>query len=121
MKSILRNIRISSKKVNLVAALVRRKPVSEALAILKFLPKKAAKPLHQAIQSAASNATQNYKQKRESLMVESIVVNEGATLKRFRPVSRGRGHPIRKRTSHILVEIGVKAEGKKKEEKKETS
>lgn len=113
MKSVLRNIRISSKKVNLVSDLVRRKPVSEALSILKFLPKKSAKPLMQAIQSAAANATQNYKQKRESLVIDRIVVTEGPTLKRFRPVSRGRSHPIRKRTTHIRVEVAVKTPEKK--------
>lgn len=109
MKAILRNLRISPKKVNLVAGLVRKKPVAEALSILKFLPKKTAKPLAQVIQSAASNATQNFKQKRESLIIGKIVVNEGVTLKRFRPVSRGRSHPIRKRTSHIMVEVTVMA------------
>ncbi len=112
MKAILRNVRISPKKVNLVADLVRKKPVSYALGILKFIPKKAAKPLHEAIQSAASNATQNFKQKRESLIVSKIVVNEGPTLKRFRPVSRGRTHPIRKRVSHITVEVSVKEPAK---------
>ena len=111
MKAILRNVRISSKKVNLVADLVRRKSVNDALGILKFLPKKAAKPLREAIQSAASNATQNFKQKRDSLVISKIVVNEGPTLKRSRPVSRGRTHPILKRVSYITVEVSVKAEG----------
>lgn len=107
MHAILRNVRISPKKINLVAGLVRRKSVAQALAILKFLPKKAAKPLGEVIQSAASNATQNFKQKRENLVIKKIVVNKGPTMKRARPVSRGRSHPIRKRTSHISVEVAV--------------
>lgn len=112
MKSILYNIRISPKKVNLIAKLVRRKPVNEALNILRFLPKRSGRPLMLAIKSAASNATHNYKQKLESLMVEKIVVNKGPTLKRARPVSRGRSHPIKKRTSHVTVEVAVKPESK---------
>lgn len=107
MFAILRNVRISPKKVLLVAGLVKRKHVTQALAMLKFLPKKAAKPLHEVIQSAASNATQNFKQKRENLVIQKIVVNEGPTMRRGRPVSRGRSHPIRKRTSHIRVEVVV--------------
>ena len=88
MKAIRRYLRISSKKVNLVAGLVRGKPVTEAINFLQFTPKKSAKPLMEAIRSAAANAEQNFKQKREDLYISKIVVNEGATLKRSRPVSR---------------------------------
>lgn len=105
MKAILRNIRISYKKINLVADLVRGKPVDEALNILKFMPKKASKPLREAVNSAAANAVNNFKQKRENLFVSKIIVNEGSTLKRSLPVSRGRSHPIKKYTSHITVEV----------------
>lgn len=107
MKSHSSTVRISAKKVNLVAALVRRKSVNEALSFLSYLPKKAATPLRKAINSAASNAVHNFKQDKDKLVVKSIFVNEGPTLHRFRPVSRGRSHPIRKRTTHISVELGV--------------
>ena len=112
MKAIRRYLRISSKKVNLVAGLVRGKPVTEAINFLQFTPKKSAKPLMEAIRSAAANAEQNFKQKREDLYISKIVVNEGATLKRSRPVSRGRSHPILKKTSHITVELAIKTEEK---------
>ena len=109
MRALRRNLRISSKKVNLVADLVRGKPVEEAINFLRFTPKRSAKPLMEAIKSAAANAVQNFKQQQKDLYVSKIIVNEGATLKRHRPVSRGRTHPIRKRSSHITVELAVKS------------
>lgn len=109
MKAIKRNLRISPKKVNLVASMVRGKNVEDAVNFLRFAPKHAAEPLMKTIKSAAANASQNFKQNIEDLYISRIVVNEGATLKRSRPVSRGRSHPIRKHTSHITVEVAVRA------------
>jgi len=108
MKAFRRNLRISSKKVNLVASLVRGKPVEEAMNFLTFTPKKSAQPLLETIRSAVANAEQNFKQHRKDLYISKIVVNEGSTLKRHRPVSRGRSHPILKRTAHITVEVAVR-------------
>jgi len=108
MKAIRRNLRISPKKVNLVADLVRGKPVEQAINFLQFTPKRSAKPLMETIKSAVANAIQNFKQDRKDLYISKIVVNEGSTLKRHRPVSRGRSHPILKRTSHITVEVAVR-------------
>ena len=107
MKAFLRQIRISPLKVNLVAKLVRGKSVAEALAILQFVPKRTSPVLYKVIESAAANAEHNFKQDKDKLMVKSIVVNEGTTMKRGMPVSRGRQHPILKRTSHIQVELGL--------------
>lgn len=121
MKAIRRNLRISSKKVNLVAHMVRGKAVEEALVFLSFAPKKSAKALMETIRSAAANAEQNFKQARKDLYVSTIVVNEGATIKRSRPVSRGRSHPIMKRTSHITVQLSVKAPEEKKVFKKKVA
>lgn len=112
MKAIRRNLRISSKKVNLVASLVRGKPVEKAMSFLRFVPKKASKPLLETVRSAVSNAEQNFKQQRKKLYISKIVVNEGTTLKRHRPVSKGRSHPIKKRTCHITVEVAVRTEPK---------
>lgn len=109
MKAIRRNIRISPKKVNLVADLVRMKSAQYALDFLSFVPKKSAKPLFETIRSAVANAEQNFKQQRKDLYIKQIVVNSGSTLKRSRPVSRGRTHPIMKRTAQIMVELGVKS------------
>lgn len=108
MKAIRRYLRISSKKVNLVADLVRGKPVETAINFLQFAPKKSAKPLLETLRSAVANAQQNFKQQKKDLYVSKIIVNEGPTLKRARMVSRGRSHPIMKRTSHITVEVAVK-------------
>lgn len=117
MKAIARNIRISPKKVNLVAGLIRKKKAQEALDILKFTPKKGAKLLYKVLHSAMANAENNFKQKKDSLVIKEIVINEGPTFKRSVPVSRGRVHPILKRNSHITVTLGL--EEKEKEEEQE--
>lgn len=98
-----RHIRISPKKANLVAELVRNKKVSDALDILKFTPKKAAPLLAKVIKSAAANAEHNFKQNYSELTIKEIIVTKGMTLKRSIPISRGRMHPINKFTSHIRV------------------
>lgn len=105
MISHLRQFRVSSKKANLVAALVRNKKVEDAVDILRFTPKKTALVLKKLIESAAANAEHNDKQKRESLVVDQIIVTEGPTYKRRVMVSRGRAHPILKRTAHITVKL----------------
>ncbi len=109
MKAILRQSRISPKKANLVAGMVRGKNVSQALDILRFTPKKAAAILYKVIHSAASNAKANFGQSTEALMITSILVTKGTTYQRAIKISRGRSHPIRKRTAHITVEVGLPA------------
>ena len=103
MKAHLRRIRISSKKVNVVAGLVRGKSVDEALNVLQFTPKKAARVLFKVVQSAFSNAVNNDKQEKEALYVKHIVVNKGPVYKRYLPSTRGRALPIQKPTAHISV------------------
>ena len=105
MKSVTKYIRISPKKLNLVADLVRGMKVEDALTFLEHTPKKAAKFLHKGINSAASNAESNFKQNRDSLLVSQLIVTKGPMLKRGYPVSRGRYHHIYKRTSHLVVEL----------------
>lgn len=105
MKAILRQVRISPKKANLVAALVRTKKTKEALDILKFTPKKSAPILKKLIESAIANA-----EKKDNLYIKEIIVNEGPTYKRSLPISRGRTHPVLKRTSHIRVELAQASE-----------
>ena len=128
MKAYLRQIRISPKKANLVAGMVRGKKVTEALDLLKFMPKKGADILYKVVHSAAYNAKNNFKQSIDELYIIQILVTKGPTYKRSLPISRGRVHPIAKRTSHITVEVGllggkeikpvVKEEKSKKEEPK---
>lgn len=109
MKASLKSVRISPKKVNLVADMVRGKGAAWAIDFLSFTPKRSAKPLMETIKSAVANAQQNFKQQKKDLYIKSIVINEGPTIKRFRPVSRGRSHPLRKRTTRIHVEVAVRA------------
>lgn len=121
MHAHLRKIRISPKKVNLVAGMVRNKSVKEALVILEFTPKSAAKALYKVIHSAMANAEHNFKQDADSLVIKEIIVNEGPIYKRFQAVSRGRAHPILKRTAHITVKIEASTDLiKKKPSKKAT-
>ncbi len=108
MKAVLRNIRISPKKANVVAGMVRGAMAYSALDSMKFTPKKGAKILYKVIQSAMSNAVNNFKQDADKLYIKEIVVTKGITYKRSLPVSRGRSHPILKRTSHITVIVDVK-------------
>lgn len=110
MKAILRKIRISPKKANLVAGMVRGKSVTQALEILEVMPKKGARLLYKVVHSAASNAKTNFKQSIEELYIQKILVTKGPTYKRSLPISRGRAHPILKRTAHITVEVGLPLE-----------
>jgi len=120
MIAIAKNIKISPKKANLIAELVRNKSVNEALDLLKFTPKKAAPLLSKVIASAAANAEHNFKQNRDNLIIKEIVVTKGITLKRSVPISRGRMHPIHKFTSHIRVSVGLNENKTSIKEKVET-
>lgn len=109
MQAILRNIRISPEKANLVAGLVRGAMVTDALTQLEFTPKKGARILYKVIASAAANAEHNLKQKRDRLYIKEIVVTKGPMFKRGISVSRGRVHPILKKTAQIRVRVDVRA------------
>lgn len=97
----LKNLRQSPRKVRLVAELVKGRPAAEAVRILEFTPKRAAKPLQKLLLSAQANARD--KKLGGDLRLASIQVDEGRTLFRARPAAMGRSRPIRKRTSHIRV------------------
>ena len=103
MKAVLRGIRLTPKKANLVAGLVRGKPVKEALAILRFIPKKGAHIISKVIKSAAANAKTNFGQSIDDLKVSEIWCVKGPTLKRGTPANRGRIWPIHEVMSHITV------------------
>jgi large subunit ribosomal protein L22 len=105
VKASLRELRLTPRKVALVAAVVRGRTVDDALVILSHTPKHAAKPLAKLIASARANATNNHGLKAEGLLITTLSVTAGPRLKRYRPVSRGRAHPFQKRTSHVFVEI----------------
>ncbi len=98
-------IRMSPRKIRLVADLVRGKNVDQAIALLKLTPRAAARQVEKAINSAAANATQNFGLERGGLFISSIRADEGPTLKRFKAGARGRYKPIAKRSSHITVGV----------------
>ena len=102
-KATLKYARISSRKVKIVADLIRGKNVDEALAIVKFTPKASSEIIEKLLKSAIANAENNKGMKHESLYVAEIYANQGPTLKRIRPAAKGSAVRIRKRTSHITI------------------
>ncbi len=105
MKAYLKNYRQSPRKVRLLADMIRGKKVEEALTMLAFTPKRASQAMSKLLKSAIANAKQNDKQDSKELKIMKITVDEGVTLKRSRPVSRGSTHKINKRTSNVAVEL----------------
>lgn len=108
MKANAKNIRISPKKLRVVAEVIRGMNADEALKFLKFAPKKGADLLYKIVHSAVSNAVHNDSQKADELMIDTLIITKGIVYKRGRPVSRGRMHPILKRTSNVKLELQVK-------------
>ncbi len=107
MKAILKNYRQSPRKVRLVADVVRGKKVTDAIAMLRFVDKRAAGPFAKVIESAIANAVQAGKQV-DRLFVKKVSVDKGTVLKRFMPRARGSASRINKRNSHISIELGEK-------------
>ncbi|MDP6046809.1 MAG: 50S ribosomal protein L22 [Phycisphaerae bacterium] len=103
-RAVHRFARISPRKVGLMVDLIRGYDVQEALNILKFMPQRAAVLVSQVLTSAVANANEAEGDVNK-LFVETAKVDEGPTMKRFRPKDRGRAHPIMKRTSHITVVV----------------
>ena len=104
-KAVLKYARISSRKVKIVADLIRGKNVDEALAIIKFTPKASSEILEKLLKSAIANAENNHGMNRGNLVVSEIYANQGPTLKRIRPAAKGSAVRIRKRTSHITIKL----------------
>ena len=102
-RATLKFARISSRKVKIVADLIRGKDVDEALAIVKFTPKASSVIIEKLLKSAIANAENNHELKHENLYVAEIFANQGPTLKRIRPAAKGSAVRIRKRTSHITI------------------
>ncbi|MBX4196961.1 50S ribosomal protein L22 [Candidatus Saccharibacteria bacterium] len=114
-----KGIRISPRKVAVVASLVRGRSVEDALTILDFTPRRAALPVKEAIKSAAANAEHNHSYKPGTLEITEISVTSGPRLKRYIPAARGRARRFQRKTSHIRVVVdGEKREIKKTSERK---
>ena len=107
MKAFLKNYRQSPRKVRLVAGLIRKKGVSEAIAELDFLAKRAGDPMKKLLVSAVANAKMQGKDIND-LFIKELQVAKGVTLKRMMPAAMGTGHRINKRTSHIMLILGEK-------------
>ena len=101
-------VRIAARKARLVIDLIRGRDVAEALAILEFTPRSGSPIIEKVLKSAIANAEHNYDLDAQNLYVSKAYVNEGPTLKRFRPRAKGSASPINKRTSHVTVVVSEK-------------
>ena len=108
-----RYVRVTPMKARRVIDLVRGKSVAEALAILKYAPQGASKPVAKVVASAAANAENNFGLDPRTLVISEAYANEGPTMRRFQPRAQGRAFMIRKRTSHITVVVESQKEGAK--------
>src|SRR5262245_44756573 len=104
-RAIARHVRIAPSKARRVVNLVRGLPAKEALTVLKFAPQAASDQVYKVLASAIANAENNERLDPDSLLVSEAYVDEGATLKRFRPRAQGRAFRIRKRTCHITIAV----------------
>jgi large subunit ribosomal protein L22 len=100
-----RYVRMSASKVRRVVDLVRGMKADEALAMLKFAPQAASEPVSKVLASAVANAENNHNLDPRTLYISQAYVDEGPTMRRFRPRAQGRAYRIRKRTSHITVVV----------------
>jgi large subunit ribosomal protein L22 len=98
-------VNVTPMKARRVIDLIRNKPASDALAVLRFAPQAASEPVAKVLASAIANAENNFNLDPATLIVSRAYVDEGPTLKRFQPRAQGRAFRINKRTSHITIEV----------------
>lgn len=109
-----KGVRMSPRKVGVVAALVRGRTVADALVILQHVPRRSALPVLKTIKSAQANADHNHGYKPDTLKIVEISVSPGPRIKRFRPAAHGRALPFQRRTSHIRVVVDGEARAVRK-------
>ena len=107
-KAVAKFVRIAPRKVRVVMDLVRGKNVADAYAILKFTPKAGADVVEKVLCSAVANAENNFEMDMEKLYVKTAFVDQGPTMKRIHPRSRGQAFKILKRTSHVTIVVDEK-------------
>ena len=107
-KAVAKFVRIAPHKVRVVMDLVRGKNVADAYAILKFTPKAGADVVEKVLRSAVANAENNFEMDMEKLYVKTAFVDQGPTMKRIHPRSRGQAFKILKRTSHVTIVVDEK-------------
>ncbi|GAA2686393.1 MULTISPECIES: 50S ribosomal protein L22 [Actinoplanes] len=104
-RAVAKHVRMSASKARRVVNLVRGLPAKEALTVLQFAPQSASEQVYKVLASAIANAENNERLDPDALLVSEAYVNEGPTLKRFRPRAQGRAYRIRKRTCHITIAV----------------
>jgi len=107
-KAVAKYIRISPRKLKPIADLVRGKKVEDAIAILKFTPRRGSEVFLKVVESAKANAENNFNMDTDSLYIAEIYANQGPTMKRWKAGSMGRANPIKRRTSHVGVVLKEK-------------
>ncbi|WP_308636580.1 50S ribosomal protein L22 [Paenibacillus silvisoli] len=107
-KAFANHVRIAPRKAQLVVDLIRGKQVGEAIAILRHTPKSASPIVEKLLNSAIANAEHNFQLDVNKLVISQVFVNQGPTMKRFRPRAMGRASRINKRTSHITLVVSEK-------------
>lgn len=117
VKAEAKSVRMSPRKVSVVASLVRGRSVADALVILEHTPRRSADPVMRVIKSARANADYNHQYKPDSLMITEITVVPGPRFKRYRPAAHGRALPYQRRSCHIRVMV----DGEKRAPKKPTT
>lgn len=105
VQAISKGVRLSPRKVSVVAALVRGQNVEDALTVLSHVPRRSALAVKKTIQSAKANADHNHNLKPDTLRIVEITVTAGPRLKRYRPAAHGRALPFQRKTSHIRVVV----------------
>ena len=105
VQAIAKGVRMSPRKIAVVAALVRGRSVADALVILDHTPRRSALAVRKVIESAKANADHNHNIKPDTLTITEITVNHGPRIKRFRPAAHGRALPFQRRSSHIRVVV----------------
>lgn len=108
VKAIAKSVRVSPRKLRLVAESMKKLSIDDAYRMLEVTNKRAARVVQKTLKSAVANAVTNEKLEKDNLMIASIMVNEAPAFKRFRPSTRGRVHPYKKRGSHLTIVLKEK-------------
>ena len=119
VQAIAKGVRMSPRKVGIVAQLVRGRSVNDALVILENAPRRSADAVRKVVASARANADHNHNMKPDTLRIVEISVTPGPRLKRFRPAAHGRALPFQRKTSHIRVVVDGEVRAAKKPAKTE--
>ncbi len=105
VQAVAKNVKMSPRKVSIVANLVRGRSVADAYVILENTPRRSADAVNRVIKSASANAEHNHKLKPDTLKISEITVTPGFRMKRYKPAARGRALPFQKKTSIIKVTV----------------